>query len=217
MNHSKKQLKDIWHQVPPNYYQKGVKNNLLQKLWHTGKLNQVASLTSSINKKPKKILDVGCASGWFLSQIALKFPHAECTGVDVYEEAINYGKKIYPNLHLIQSDAHRLPFQDKLFDVVICCEVLEHVTNPEIVLKEIGRVLTPNGIAIIEMDTGNLLFNLVWHFWTHRRKGVWKDSHLHVFTTKKLENLILGNGFQIEEKKVFNFSMAVAFSLRAIS
>lgn len=210
---SKAHLEKIWNQVPPDYYQKGVRKNLLQRIWHNKKLKMVANAISSVKKNPKNILDVGCASGWFLSKLSTQFPKSKCAGIDAYKNAIVYGKKQYSNLHLINADAHSIPFPDKSFDVVICCEVLEHVLDPETVLKEIARVLSKNGMAIIEMDTGNFLFALVWYWWTHIGKGAWKDSHIHLFNTKELERLILNNDFHVKSKKIFNFSMAVAFTI----
>ena len=132
-------------------------------------------------------------------------------GVDIYKEAIDYGNKRYKTIKLIQGDAQQLPFPNEFFDLIICTEVLEHVTFPKKVLNEIERVLTPGGKAILEMDTGNILFRLVWYWWTRIRKSVWTEAHLQFFDSKKLEKLIIKNGFRVIKRKVFNFSMAVAF------
>lgn len=202
--------KEILKQVPPNYYQRGIKNNFLQRAWHNGKLKSVESL---IDNDPKNILDVGCASGWFLHSLHLKFPKSKCTGVDKYRNAIIYGNKKYKSLKLIYADAHSLPFKAGSFDLIICTEVLEHVKDPQIVLKEIKRVLSKKGVAIIEMDSGNWLFRVSWYWWTNMRKGVWRDSHIHLFDANKLEKLIKKNGFKIKKKKIFNYSMGVAFLL----
>lgn len=209
-----RQLEEIWHQVTPDYYQNGVSKNLLQRIWHTRKLKTTLELIDNGGVKPKNILDVGCASGWMLSKISEKYPKAQCVGIDVYKKAIEYGQKLYKNLRLISVDAHKLPFKDKFFDLVICTELLEHVENPQKVLSEIKRVLAPNGIAIVEMDSGNFLFQIVWYWWTNIRHGVWRDSHIHTFNTKILENMIKDSGFVITQKKVFNVTMAVVFLLR---
>src|SRR3989344_3137619 len=206
-----KTLEHIWHQVPPDYYQKGVSENLLQKMWHTRKLKIVLDL---LGNNHNSILDVGCASGWFLSEVQKRNPKAVCEGVDVYKAAIEYGKKKYPTLKLRYADAHKLPFRDESFDGVICSEVLEHVVEPERVLREIKRVLKPEGIAVVEMDSGNFLFRLIWYWWTHLRHGVWEDAHIHSFTAEKLENMIQQVGFAIKKKKRFNCSMAIAFQLQ---
>lgn len=206
-------LEEVWHQVPPDYYQRGTEENILQKIWHTRKLHAVLELIKKSGKTPKSILDVGCASGWFLSKIAERYPDADCTGIDVYKEAIDYGKKEYKNLRLRYHDGHKIPFRDGSFDLIICTEVLEHVVDPGKVLEEIKRVQSRDGFSVIEMDTGNLLFRIVWYWWTHLRNGVWKDAHIQVFNTERLETMILDAGFSITEKKLFTFNMAVAFLL----
>ena len=204
-------LQDIWQQPGPDYYQRGVKENILQKIWHYGKLRAILSLINKSDVNPSAILDVGCASGWFLSQMAVKYPKASCTGIDVYKDGVEYGKKKYKKLNLTVSDAHKMPFEKDSFDTVVCAEVLEHVVNPREVLKEIRRVLKKEGVAVIEMDTGNLLFKLVWHWWTNLRHGVWENAHIQEFNTEILKNMIEGEGFNIVEQKFFNYTMAVAF------
>lgn len=206
-----KTLEEIWDSVPPNYYQKGVCHNLLQRIWHLNKLKNVLELMPNISKSAN-ILDVGCASGWFLSQIKNKHPEAKCTGVDAYDKAISYGKKLYPDLNLVHIDAHKLPFADHSFDIVICTEVLEHVVSPDQVIQEIKRVLKKDGTAIIEMDTGNFLFQIVWYLWNHLHRGVWKDAHLHKFNSNKLKKLIEDNGLHIIKNRLFNYNMAIVFA-----
>lgn len=206
-------FEEIWDQVPPDYYQKGVKKNILQKFWHKNKLNNVIGSIKLKHQNPKNILDVGSASGWFLKELKKTFINSECVGIDAYKKAIDYGKKTYANIELLNADAHRIPFRNNTFEVIVCCEVLEHVENPETVIKEMKRVLKNDGSLIIEIDTGNWLFKLVWYFWTNLRKGVWRDSHVHSFSVNKLKSLFAKNGLKIKKVKIFNFSMAVVFVL----
>jgi len=51
----------------------------------------------------------------------------------------------------IIADAHKLPFADKSFDIVICQAVLEHVRNSGRVLEEIYRILKPEGITYVSI------------------------------------------------------------------
>lgn len=209
-----KHLDQILHQVPVDYYQSGVKNSFFQKTWHTNKLKNVLEMIKMANPRPAKILDVGCASGWFLSEVSGNFPKADCHGVDLYKEAVSYGSKRYKKLKLRQSDAHKLPYGDNLFDTIICCEVLEHVENPKQVLIEIGRVITPDGFLVVEIDSGNFLFKLVWYWWTSLRKGVWVDAHVHSFNIQRLNKLFKESGFTLVKEKTFNLSMGVVFLLK---
>lgn len=202
---------DIIEQVPINYYQWGVEHNILQKIWHTNKLKTILSL---IDFQPREILDIGCASGWFLSKLAVVFPKAECFGIDIYDKAVQYGKKLYPHITFRQSDAHAVPFKANTFDLIICTEVLEHVGDPKSVLVEIKRLLKKGGFAIIELDSGSVLFSIAWFLWRKFRGGVWSHAHLHSFTVKKLERTILSCGFKIIKKKKFNVGMAMAFLIQ---
>lgn len=185
-------------------------------MWHMGKLGATLGLLKNqedVGGK-KKLLDVGCASGWLVSQISSRYPDLECFGVDVYKRAIEYGKKTYPQISFSHADAHRLPFEKNYFDVVICTEVLEHVVDPQKIMKEIKRVVKPSGIVIISMDSGNLLFGLVWTIWKKFNGKIWQEAHLHKFTPKRLDELFEKTGFKIEKRKFFNLRMALAYLLR---
>lgn len=201
----------VIEQVPVDYYQEGVKNNLLQRFWHKNKLEKVMA---AISIAPQEILDVGCASGWFLSQLSHEFPKAKCYGIDIYREAIDYGKRIYPHIEFKISDAHKIPYRDKTFDLIVCAEVLEHVDDPMSVLVEIKRVLKNNGIAVIEIDSGSWLFSVVWYLWRKMNGRVWNDSHLHSFNIKKLDAMIKSCGYNVLSKKKFNFGMAMIFMIK---
>lgn len=204
----KKHNHHIIRQVPPDYYQKGIQKNLFQRFWHTNKLKIVSSL---MPHSPKKILDVGSASGWFISELSKKHPQAKCHGIDVYKQAISYGKKFYPHIEFRLADAHALPYKNNTFDVVISTEVLEHVDSPKEALLEIKRVLKKNGVAIIELDSGSILFSVAWYLWRKKNGKVWNDSHLHSFNVKKLEKMLNDCGFVILSKKKFNLNMAMVF------
>ncbi len=201
----------VVEQVPPDYYQKGVRENFLQRKWHMGKLQSVLSV---IEGDPKKILDIGCASGWFLSNIGKKYPRAKCHGVDIYDKAIEFGEKKYPKITFKVSDAHKIPYRAGEFDLIICTEVMEHVEDPLTVLKEMRRLLSKNGQAVIELDSGSLLFSVVWYLWRLGQGNVWNHSHLHSFNIEKLEKLIRKSGLKVEFRRKFNYGMAMIFSVR---
>lgn len=205
---TKMSYEQIIKQVPPNYYQEGIEHNILQRVWHIRRFKAVCGL---IRRYPKKILDVGCASGWFLSQLSKLYPKAKCYGVDVYDNAIAYGAKLYPEINFKVADAHRLPFEDNTFDLVVCTSVLEHVDDPQSVLLEIKRVLKQRGVAVIELDSGSVLFTIAWFLWKRFKGSVWHHAHLHSFTVKKLKSKILSCGFTIIKKKKFSWGMAMAF------
>lgn len=200
-------LEKIWSQVPPDYYEEGIRHNLLQKLWHNEKWR---NLRGFIKKDAKKILDVGCGSGHITYKMHKFFPKASVVGLDVYKKSIDFGRGKYRGVEFIVADAHRLPFKEANFDVVISTESLEHLVSPEKVLLQIRRVLVPGGELIVEMDSGSLLFRTVWYLWTRLGPGrVWMGSHLTKFDSKKLVNMIASSGFIIKEEKVTHMGMGI--------
>ena len=58
-------------------------------------------------------------------------------------------KKIGDNAKLYLGDAENLPFEDSLFDTVICNDSFHHYPSPDKVVKEVSRVLKKGGLFII--------------------------------------------------------------------
>ena len=141
-------------------------------------------------------------------------PKSHICGIDAYKEAIYFGKKKYPQIKFKVADAHKLPFRANSFDLVVCYETIEHVSNPMKMLKEMQRVLKKDGIAVVAMDSGNLLFRIVWFIWENTKGKVWQKAHLHPFKHKALEKLIERYGFTILKKKFSHFGMEVTFLLK---
>jgi ubiquinone/menaquinone biosynthesis C-methylase UbiE len=204
-----KRLEEIWAEVPADYY---FRLNYLQRLWHDWKWMIIKHLVTQSGKSPKTILEVGCSGGHLAGLMQQLFPKAKITGIDVYEPAVKEAKKRFPKITFLVADAHKLPFKNNTFDLVYCSETIEHVVDPGLMLHEISRVMKKDGEALVEMDSGSPLFRIVWYFWTKFGKGiVWKDAHLHPFTSKELEAVINSNGFAIKEKMFSHFGMAVSF------
>lgn len=202
----------IWNQVPIDYYDTGISKNILQRFWHNRKLEVFKELLGQ--QKPQEIIDIGCASGTMTNSISQIWPKSKITAVDVYPAAIAYAKIKYPHIRFLVADAHKLPFKDNLFDLVTCYETIEHVVNPEKVLKEIRRVLKKNGVAIIEMDSGSVLFRIVWWIWEKTKGKVWQGAHLHPFRHRELEKIILNAKFKVVKKHLSHLGMAVSFLLK---
>lgn len=66
----------------------------------------------------------------------------------IRDDVINLDSYPYPGVKIV-SDVHKLPFKDASVDVVVAESLLEHVKNPEAVVKEIYRVLKPGGTIYI--------------------------------------------------------------------
>lgn len=207
---TKEELKKIWGKVPADYYEKGIITNFFQKIWHRRKWEAVKAL---IPRASRRILDIGCASGWLTARVTELLPRASVTGLDVSPKMISYAQNRHSQVSFVCADGHRLPFPDKYFDLIICTETLEHVVDPLGVLLEMRRSLSPKGKIIISMDTGSRLFNLVWFFWTKTTGRVWQGAHLHQFNPLILERMFKKTDLRILKKKIYFLRMAMVYRL----
>src|SRR3989344_2962480 len=189
---TKKRLKQVLSQVPPNYYEKGVRTNFLQKYWHTKKWHHLEEFLTGVESSA--LLDIGCADGTTTRQLQKIIPEARIVGIDYYKKAID--------------------FANNSFDTVTAIETLEHLTIPERVLDEIRRVLKPRGYLIIGQDTDSILFRTIWFAWTKWKGSVWENSHINCMKPKDLIRILKKQGFKIENSKTVNFGMEIFIRAR---
>lgn len=209
---TKGKLRKIWQQVPVDYYQRGINKNIFQRLWHQTKINSAQKIIRNLSFK--NCLDIGCASGYMTAEIARCYPRAQFYGIDVYKEAIRFGKLLYPHISFKVASSDQLPFTNRSFDLIICYETIEHVRKPQKLLEEARRVLKKDGRFILAMDSGNLVFKLIWLVWRLTYGRVWTEAHLHPFHHQELEQLIKVSRFKIAKKEFTHLSCEIVFVLK---
>ncbi|MDH6058740.1 class I SAM-dependent methyltransferase [Umezakia ovalisporum] len=94
------------------------------------------------------ILDMGCGTGRLLNRLTTKFPHVRGTGLDLSSEMLRIARmsnRHHPRLIYIEGKAECLPFAEGQFDAVFSTISFLHYLQPEQVLTEVKRVLTPGG------------------------------------------------------------------------
>ena len=95
------------------------------------------------------LLDVGCGTGIFLSKVLNEFD-VKVSGIDISPGMIERSKELLGGrADLRVGDSEHLPWNEKSCDMVTCNASLHHYPNPELVLKEMRRVLTRDGGVII--------------------------------------------------------------------
>ena len=194
--------------VPPDYYETGMRTNILQKIWHTWKWKTLEGLLDGVSGN---ILDIGCAGGMLTAKMQQELPQAHLTGIDLYKKAIAYAKKKYPHIQFIIGDAHKLPFPPSTFEAVIATESLEHLHDPKKTVMEIYRVLKSKGMFIAGQDTNNYPFRVIWWVWTRMKGKVWHGVHVSCMNPNKLSRLLTDCGFTIQKKVVSHLGLEVFF------
>ena len=138
----------------------------------------------------KKVLEIGCGYGSLSVYMAKKY--AEVVGIDLSPEAIKISKRnaLLNNQKAVfkQARGEKLPFKDKAFDIVVCCETLEHTPDYQKAIDEIIRVTKDSGKIIITTPNSlnprgfclraksNQPFENFFNYWTviskFKKKGV---------------------------------------------
>ena len=91
-------------------------------------------------KSPIRILDAGCGEGFISNMIYNNIDNVEVVGLEYTSEAIDIAKQSNNNIEFVQGDIYKMPFEDAAFDIVLCMEVLEHLTDPSAAIEEVLRV-----------------------------------------------------------------------------
>ena len=115
------------------------------QIWTRGLERRLEMLRREVPLEGKRVLDVGCGVGEFVRR--LREFSEDVFGVDVDAERVRQAGLWAPNLALALGEY--LPFGNDTFDVVLMHEVIEHVTDDLATLREVRRVLRPDGRAVI--------------------------------------------------------------------
>lgn len=108
---------------------------------------------------PGTLLDIGSGPGVYLSAIAhnKRFKGYKFIGMDISKDMITYSSLSYPNIEWIQGNAYDTGFPDNSVDVVHTGFLFIHLSNPELALMEIYRILKPGGVLYV-MDVNDSTF-----------------------------------------------------------
>lgn len=126
------------------------------------------------------ILLLGCGAGRYARALVRYLPGRVVIGGDLSRRALQEAAAAGSGPRYIALDAQRLPFRDNAFGAVLFLDVLEHVPDPEGLLLECARVLTPGGVlhyfVPLEDEPGTIyrLLRRDWPIPIHR----WKRNHV---------------------------------------
>ena len=156
------------------------------------------------------VLDVGCGDGSKVGRFCER-RSASYHGVDVSQQAVALARQQGLNAQVIE-DASTLPFEDGTFDVVVCCEVLEHLFAPFESAAEARRVLRTGGRYVVTVPNvaywrSRLDLALLgrWHPGGDDRSVAepWRDPHLRFFTPRSMQAMLECAGFVLSPREAF--------------
>ena len=152
----------------------------------------------------ERVLDVGCSIGALGEQIKRKTA-AEVVGIEIDEKMSREAEGRLDRV--INADIERLDFKNafsgQVFDCMIFADVLEHLKDPQKVLKDLTAFLKHEGVVIAcipNVRHYSTLVSLIFRGrWPYRNRGIHDRTHLRFFSLKNIRELFSDAGLQIRQ------------------
>ena len=164
--------------------------------------NTSLALIARLVGSEKRVLDVGCASGYQAHLLAEN--GCITTGIEINESAAQIAREVCDRVHVADIERSHVSeiVAGELYDVVVFGDVLEHLINPLAVLENVRNVLRPNGVVVASIPNiahGAIRLALLRGDFDYQPLGILDDTHIRFFTYKTLRELFTKAGFEIEE------------------
>jgi len=176
----------------------------------------IMSIVSEITKKNTLVLDVGCSEGY----LAKYLNNSKVYGLDYNEKAVEEARKFCIEAQVIDlNDISKLPktlFNKNLkYDYIVFADILEHVLDPEEVLRYFKNFLKDDGRIIISLPNVALWrvrFGLLFGNFDYTEYGVLDSTHLHLYTFESVRDLISEADLKIV--KIYGAANLMGFLVR---
>ena len=121
------------------------------------------------------LVDLGCFNS-FLTKIAKdKYKDSDIWGIDYADAVIAYMQKQFPNIHFMENDIYNLKLKNSSFNYATAGELIEHLENPRLFIKEAMRILKPGGVLAISTpleETGIGEIDKDRHLWSFSKQDI---------------------------------------------
>jgi ubiquinone/menaquinone biosynthesis C-methylase UbiE len=156
-----------------------------------------------------RALEVGYGSGSVLLSLAKGVDDLHGLDLDaepksVCEMLISRGCRA----NLVQGTVHNLPYDDGHFELIVSFSVFEHLKDYETALREVRRVLAPEGLFLLGMPAVNRLMSLMFEAIGHRT-----IDDIHVTTPRMISRAFASNGFRVVRANPLNLPFSPPFGL----
>ena len=159
--------------------------------WFVGRNNilreRMTRYFSQQNSQPNNILEIGCGTGFVLSNTRKLFPQAQLNGSDIFTEGLAYAKQRVPSANLFQMDACHIPYQAE-FDLIGAFDVLEHIDDDIGALAQMYTACQPGGGLVLTVPQHRWLWSSTDDYAHHKRR----------YTRGELVQKAARAGFQVE-------------------
>lgn len=157
------------------------------------KLSSHSQLLELVGPPPRKVLDIGCGQGELGHILKVRGHHV--VGISLTPPKFELDEFYRADITL------ELPIgRDRVFDVVLLADVLEHVTDPSRLLSQAKERLTPGGTLLVSLPNAvhwSVRANMLFGKFDYTNKGILDRGHLRFFTRASATKLFEDAGLRI--------------------
>jgi ubiquinone/menaquinone biosynthesis C-methylase UbiE len=132
----------VWQMSPRAYAEFYNQLNSISRNRPTDNSEKCINQIKADCKDSASVLDVGCGHGYLLRKLRAAYPHCQLLGADLLTNVPSI------DFEYVTAMADNLPFPDNEFEVVCCTHVIEHVKQPELVIRELMRIAKRKVIVV---------------------------------------------------------------------
>ena len=140
-------------------------------------------------RQENRLLDIGCGAGNLL--LAARKNGWNAQGLEVAKQASEHVRKL--GFEVFHGELQHAQFRSQQFDVITAAEILEHLSDPRVLVQEVARVLRPGGLFWTTTPHARGLsarvLGLEW-------RCIWPPEHLQVFSITGMRALLRDAGFR---------------------
>jgi 2-polyprenyl-3-methyl-5-hydroxy-6-metoxy-1,4-benzoquinol methylase len=142
----------------------------------------------------QSLLDIGCGPGTKLAMLHQSFPSLSIAGVDL-PEAISYCRRTHDFGSWEIEDLNALHTVGGQADLIICSDVIEHVTDPDLLLSYLKKRTAPGGRIILSTPDRDMLNGV-------RSLAAPNPHHIREWTRSELSSYLTASGFIIDHHEL---------------
>jgi len=168
--------------------------------YYTLPRNEIFELVN-VAPRPKKIVEFGCGFG-ALGKTIKESWDCHLTGLELNPEAAKFLAPVYDEFRIVDLEEFNINDLSSSYDCFIYADVLEHLRQPDLILKQHLAKLENGGTVIISIpNIRNLkvIFDLlIKGEWTYSSSGILDKTHYKFFTKKTLLSMLNEAGLTVE-------------------
>lgn len=146
-------------------------------------------------KEGEKVLELGCSSGFLTRHLG------SVIAIDTSKDMLDITKSKNPKAVVLEADMFKIPFDDNTFDKVITMRVWNHLNEEDLrkALREVKRVLKPNGNLVFDMEEKSWLRRFVNFFY----KKIFKITgfKIYQYSISEMITIIFEEGFDTNTRE----------------